>query len=216
MLIDHLPVFGLRLRTPRLELRLPTHEELAELAELAAGGVHAPGLMPFGTPWSALPPDQLARRVIQRHWKTLSEITPESWALNLVVFLDGHPVGVQELEADDFAIQREVHSESWLGLRHHGRGIGTEMRAAVLHLAFAGLGAGEAVSAGYTDNHASLRVSRKLGYAENGVGRGVSQGRLAFEQRFRLTRPAWEQHRSVDVTIEGVEPCLSLLGAEKG
>ncbi|RIQ11088.1 hypothetical protein DY240_30075 [Jiangella rhizosphaerae] len=32
-------------------------------------------------------------------------------------------MGVQELEADDFAIQREVRSESWLGLRHQGRGV---------------------------------------------------------------------------------------------
>jgi RimJ/RimL family protein N-acetyltransferase len=215
VLIDHFPVLGLRLRTPRLELRLPTPEELAELGELAVDGIHGPDLMPFGVPWTELPPDQLARRVIQRHWKTLAELKPDSWALNLAVFADGMPVGVQELEADDFAIQREIHSESWLGLRHQGRGIGTEMRAAMLHLAFAGLGADEAVSVGYLDNHASLQVSRKLGYAENGVGRSVSKGKLAFEQRFRLTRQAWQQHRSVDVTIEGLEPCLSLLGAEK-
>ncbi|TDD69436.1 N-acetyltransferase [Jiangella aurantiaca] len=214
MLIDHFPVMGLRLRSPRLELRLPTHDELAELAELAVDGIHEPDMMPFGTPWTELPPEELARRVIQRQWKTLSEIKPESWALNLVVFMDGKPVGVQEIEADDFAIQREVRSESWLGLRHQGQGIGTEMRAAMLHLAFAGLRAEEAVSVAYTHNHASLRVSRKLGYAENGIGRGISKGKLAFEQRFRLTRQAWEDHRSVNATIEGLEPCLSLLGAE--
>jgi RimJ/RimL family protein N-acetyltransferase len=215
MLIDHVPVLGLRVRTPRLELRFPAPEELAELAELAVEGIHEPDLMPFGNPWTELPPDQLARRVIQRHWKTLSAIEPGSWALNLAVFMDGTPVGVQEVEADDFAIQRQVHSESWLGLRHQGQGIGTEMRAAMLHLAFAGLGAEEAVSVGYVHNHASLRVSRKLGYAENGIGRGISRGKVALEQRFRLTRAAWEEHRSVDATIEGLEPCLSLLGAEK-
>lgn len=216
MLIDHFPVFGLRVRTPRLELRLPAPEELAELAELAVDGIHEPDMMPFGVPWSELPPAELARRVIQRQWRTLGELAPESWVLNLVVFVDGRPVGVQEIEADDFAVQREVRSESWLGRRHQGRGIGTEMRAAMLHLAFAGLGAEEAVSAGYTYNHASLRVSRKLGYAENGVGRGISRGKLAFEQRFRLTRQAWEEHRTVDVTLEGVERCLPLLGAEPG
>ncbi|PZF83119.1 GNAT family N-acetyltransferase [Jiangella anatolica] len=212
MLIDHFPVLGLRLRTPRLELRLPTHDELAALAELAVEGVHGPDLMPFGVPWTELPPDQLARRVIQRQWKRLAELSPESWALNLAVFADGVLVGVQELEADDFAIRREVQSESWLGLRHQGRGIGTEMRAAVLHLAFAGLGAEQAVSTGYLDNHASLRVSRKLGYAENGIGRGIARGKVALEQRFLLTRQAWDEHRDVDVTIEGLEPCLPLLG----
>nr|WP_246401487.1 GNAT family N-acetyltransferase [Jiangella mangrovi] len=213
-MIDHFPVYGIRVRTPRLELRLPAPEELAELAELAMDGIHGPDLMPFGTPWSELPPADRARRVMQRHWRTLAELKADAWALNLVVFLDGRPVGVQEIEADDFAIQRQVTSESWLGLRHQGRGIGTEMRAAMLHLAFAGLGADEAVSVGYMDNHASLRVSRKLGYAENGTSRGISRGKLALEQRFRLSREAWEQHRTVEATIEGLEPCLPLLGAE--
>lgn len=215
MLIDHFPVLGLRVRTPRLELRFPAPDELAELADLAVEGIHHPDMMPFGNPWTELPPDQLARRVVQRQWKTLAELRPDSWALNLAVFVDGVPVGVQEIEADDFAIQRQVHSESWLGLRYQGQGIGTEMRAAMLHLAFAGLGADEAVSVGYVHNHASLRVSRKLGYAENGIGRGVSRGKLALEQRFRLSREAWEEHRSIEATIEGLEPCLSLLGAEK-
>ncbi|SDT05300.1 GNAT family N-acetyltransferase [Jiangella sp. DSM 45060] len=213
MLIDHFPIFGLRVRTPRLELRLPAPEELAELADLSMDGIHGPDLMPFGNPWSELPPADRARRVIQRHWSTLAELKPDGWALNLVVFVDGRPVGVQEIEADDFAVRRQVQSESWLGLRHHGQGIGTEMRAAMLHLAFAGLGADEAVSVGYLDNHASLRVSRKLGYAENGTSRGISRGKLAPEQRFLLTRQAWDEHRRVDATIEGLAPCLPLLGA---
>ena len=215
MLIDHFPVLGLRVRTPRLELRLPTDEELASLAELAVDGIHAPDMMPFGNPWSELPPVERARHVIRRHWRAMAELSPSSWALNLVVFLDCAPVGVQQLEADDFTIQRQVASESWLGLRHQGQGIGTEMRAAMLHLAFAGLGAEEAVSVGYLYNHASLAVSRKLGYAENGIGRGVPKGKLALEQRFRLTREDWEKHRTVDATLEGLAPCLPLLGAER-
>ena len=36
MLIDHWPLFGLRARTARLELRLPAEEELAQLAGGAA------------------------------------------------------------------------------------------------------------------------------------------------------------------------------------
>lgn len=214
MLIDHIPVLGLSVRTSRLELRFPSGEELAVLAELATEGIHEPDMMPFGNPWSELPGPALSRRVIQRHWKSLSELKPDSWTLNLVVFLDGSPVGVQELEADDFAVQRQIASESWLGMRYQGQGVGTEMRAAMLHLAFAGLGAEEAVSTGYMHNPASLTVSRKLGYAENGIGRGISRGKVAMEQRFRLTRELWERHRTVDATIEGLEPCLALLGAE--
>jgi RimJ/RimL family protein N-acetyltransferase len=40
----------------------------------------------------------------------------------------------------DFAVLREVHTGSWLGQRYQGQGLGTEMRSAVLHLGFAGLG----------------------------------------------------------------------------
>src|SRR6266851_4003442 len=51
MLIDHWPLLGLRLITPRLELRLPSDEELSELADLAAESMHEPGSMPFLVSW---------------------------------------------------------------------------------------------------------------------------------------------------------------------
>ncbi|MEV4813273.1 hypothetical protein [Micromonospora avicenniae] len=73
MLIDHWPLLGLRVRTDRLELRLPTDEELADLAELAVRGVHRPDERPFLTPWTDLPPRELARRVVQWQWKTRGE-----------------------------------------------------------------------------------------------------------------------------------------------
>jgi hypothetical protein len=65
--LRHWPLFGLRLRTPRLELRLPSLADLDELAGLAAEGVHDPAVMPFGVPWTDVPPDQRARRVLQYH-----------------------------------------------------------------------------------------------------------------------------------------------------
>ena len=55
---------------------------------------------------------------------------------------------------------RSVATGSWLGLRHQGHGIGKEMRAAVLHFAFAGLGAIEALSGAWDDNKPSLGVER--------------------------------------------------------
>lgn len=51
MLADHFPLIELRLTTPRLELRLPSPEELGALADLAAGGIHDPDVMPFLVPW---------------------------------------------------------------------------------------------------------------------------------------------------------------------
>ena len=78
--------------------------------------------------------------LIDHSWPPKGSTSRTPGALSLVVLVDGHPVGVQEVEADDFAIQRQVASEPWLGMRYQGNGIGTEMRAAMLHLAFAGLG----------------------------------------------------------------------------
>ncbi|WP_282700310.1 GNAT family N-acetyltransferase [Streptomyces sp. CC219B] len=213
MLIDHWPLLGLRLTTPRLELRLPSGEELAELADLAAEGVHDPDRMPFSVPWSDLPPRERARSVVQHHWLRLGNWTPDDWALNLTVFEHGRIVGQQSIAARDFATLREVDTGSWIGLRHQGRGTGTEMRAAVLHLAFAGLGAAEATSAAFADNPSSYRVSGKLGYEPDGIQRLTVRGRPTVMRRLRLSRARWEEQRQeANVSIEGLSACLPLLG----
>ncbi len=208
----HWPLFGLRLRTPRLELRLPSHGDLDALAALAAGGVHDPDVQPFAVPWTDAPPEERARSTVQYHWLQWGAWQPDSWALNLVADAGGAIVGMQGLSGRDFGVLREVSTGSWLGLRHQGRGIGTEMRAAVLHLAFAGLGAEWATSGAYEDNVASLAVSRKLGYGPDGIERHVVRGRPAVLVRLRLHRAAWEAARTVPVEIEGLEPCFPHFG----
>jgi RimJ/RimL family protein N-acetyltransferase len=212
MLVDHFPVVGLRLATPRLELRLPNPDELAQLAELAARGIHDPDTMPFWEPWTDQSPAEVARHVVQHHWRRLGAWSAENWTLDLVVFHDGAVAGVQTIKARDLAIAREVSTGSWLGRRFQGKGIGTEMRAAVLHLAFAGLGAAEAVSLAFDHVGASLAVSRKLGYQLDGFDRVVVRGALAIDRRQRLTRADWEKHRTVPVTIDGLTACLPLFG----
>jgi RimJ/RimL family protein N-acetyltransferase len=209
MLVDHFPLAGLRLTTPRLELRLPSSEELALLAEVAAEGIHSPDVMPFFVPWTDQSSEEVARGVIQHHWLRLGNWTPQDWSLNLTVFSDGVPVGQQTIGAHDLAITRQVHTGSWLGQRHQGKGIGTEMRAAVLHLAFAELGAEEAISGAFDHNAASRGVSRKLGYQPDGINRHAIRRALSIEHRLRLTRAAWEEHRTVPVTA-----CLPLLGLD--
>ncbi|MDL4773648.1 MULTISPECIES: GNAT family N-acetyltransferase [Thermomonosporaceae] len=212
MKVTHWPLHGLRVRTPRLELRLPTPDELDELAELSAQGIHQPGTMPFAVPWTDQPPAGRARSVMQFHWRTLGEWTPQDWTLPLVILLDGTVVGSQSLTGRAFPIMREVETGSWLGLRHQGQGIGTEMRAAAVHLAFAGLNAESAVTAAMTDNPASITVSNKIGYRRNGLVRTVVGGTLRYKQHFALDRDAWEAHRTVPVEIDGLEPCLPQFG----
>ena len=46
------PLYDLRLRTPRLELRLGGHDELVALGRVAEGGIHPPEEMPFAIAWS--------------------------------------------------------------------------------------------------------------------------------------------------------------------
>ncbi|SPT60410.1 MULTISPECIES: GNAT family N-acetyltransferase [Actinomadura] len=212
MLVDHFPLVGLRLRTPRLELRLPSPEELGALADVAAEGVHPPETMPFAVPWTDRPPAEVARGVVQHHWQMLAEWTPESWELDLTVFHAGEVAGQQTLRGRDLAVLRQVETGSWLGRRHQGQGIGTEMRAAVLHLAFSGLGADEALSSAFDTSHASQAVSRKLGYQANGIDRRVVRGEPRIDHRMRLTREDWERHRTVPVTVEGLAPCLPMFG----
>src|SRR6476661_7534358 len=71
--------------------------------------------------------------------------------------------------AKPFTTTHTVTTGSWLVQRAHGQGIGKEMRAAVLHLAFQGLGAVEAYTDAFDDNPASLGVTRALGYEPNGT-----------------------------------------------
>lgn len=216
MLIDHYPLLGMRLRTPRLELRLPSCEELADLADLAAEGIHDPEVMPFAVPWTDQSPAERARSVIDYNWLRRGHSTPQDWALLLTVFIAGTVVGQQDIGARNFAVIREVSTGSWLGRQHQGQGIGTEMRAAVLHLAFAGLDAEEAISGAYAQNAASLAVSAKLGYVPDGIDRHVVRGAVALHRRLRLTRAQWDRHRTIPVTIEGLTPCLPTAGTKVG
>jgi RimJ/RimL family protein N-acetyltransferase len=212
MLIDHWPLIGLRLTAGPLELRLPTDSELSELADLAAEGMHEPGRMPFLVSWPSLPPRERARALVQRHWQHRAGWSPDAWSLDLAVFADGQVVGEQEISGRDFSVVREVSTFSWLGVRHHGKGIGTQMRAAALHLAFAGLGATDAVSAAFADNAPSLRVSEKLGYQPDGIERLAAQGRVTTTQRLRLTRARWEAATRVPVGVTGLDRCRPLFG----
>jgi len=205
-------MYGLRLRTPRLELRLPVLAELEALAQLSIEGVHDASWTPFIVPWTDLPPAERARSVMQFHWRLLASWTPEDWNLQLAVFVDGVVAGTQNVAAQDFAITREVRTGSWLGQHYQSQGIGTEMRAAVLQLAFSGLGAESAVTGALAGNHASTGVSRKLGYQPNGLVRRRVRDALGYEQRFALARDRWQQHRTVPVEIDGLAPCLPQFG----
>ncbi|MET8147657.1 GNAT family protein [Actinoplanes sp. NPDC049668] len=212
MITEYWPLFGLTLRTPRLELRVPGLEDLARLAAAAAAGVHEPDRQPFAVPWTDGTPAERARNTLQWQWSMWGRWTPQDWSLNFVTVADGQVIGTQAIDAKDFAGLREVGSGSWLGREYQGKGYGTEMRAAVLDLAFTGLGAEWATSEAFADNVASYRVSRRLGYTDDGTARHLVRGEPVVGRRLRLDRAGWAAARTVDVRIEGLEPCLPLFG----
>src|SRR5205807_3804570 len=115
------PFFGLRIRTPVVELRLPTDDDLVMLAELAAAGIHDPDEMPFLEAWTDRPSPQLERGVLQFVWRTRGDLVPERWHLPFIVERAGAMVGVQGVQSNDFAVRRAVETGSWLGRAHQGQ-----------------------------------------------------------------------------------------------
>ena len=208
------PLFGLRITTPRLELRLPDDVDLAELFDAARAGIHAADAMPFFIPWTdGIQEPDAAVNFLAYHWTARGAVTPTHWSLQFAVIADGRVIGTQELSAKEFPTTRSVSSGSWLTADAQGRGIGTEMRAAVLHLAFAGLGALEALTSAWVDNPASQRVSRRIGYVPNGEQLIARRGEPTGHLNFRLTRDAWSRSQFDGIALHGLEPCLALLGA---
>ena len=202
------PLTRLRVRTPRLELRLGTDTELRQLGRVALAGIHDPAVMPFEFPWT----DDLSEEtVLDFHRRRLGEFTPENWGLGLIVFHRGRPIGIQSVDAEGFAETKRVSTGSWLGKEWQGQGLGTEMRAAVLQLAFGGLGAEVAVSGAVAGNPQSLGVSRKLGYEVVGAHtvrpRGEPLEHTDLELRREHFRPP------VPVELVALPPLLPLFGA---
>ncbi len=208
------PLYELRLRTDRLELRLPTEDELGALCRLALAGIHPADEMPFGVPWTRKPSPRFEREFYQFHLKLRADWRPDAWSLVLGVFRDGASIGVQELAATDFASLRGVTTGSWLGRADQRQGHGTAMREAVLALAFDGLGAEVAETCAFLDNGGSAGVSRALGYEENGIGRLAPDGLARETRRFRMTRELWAARPRSSVAIEGLDACRELFGIQ--
>jgi RimJ/RimL family protein N-acetyltransferase len=164
-----LPLLGLRITAGPVDLRGITDDLIGPLADVAIKGVHDPDFMPFTTPWSVKSSDELPRSLAQFHWGQRSRFSPENWGMDLAVFFDGELVGSQGFHARDFLVTRIGETGSWLGREFHGHGIGTVMRKVICAFVFDHLDAQLITSSAFTDNPASLAVSRKCGYTANGV-----------------------------------------------
>lgn len=207
------PLLDVRVVTPTLELRGATDELLDQLAEVVrAGRTHADPA-PYDDPMSFYEPDPDMRvaKWLRAIWRRRGTVEPDIWRLYFVVMVDGQPVGEQTLTGVNFSTVGTVTTFSWLSADERGRGLGHEMRAAVLHLAFDGLDAKEATSDAFVDNHGSNAISRDLGYDPNGSDWATRRGEPAQLNRWRLTRDTWEQRRRNDIQLHNLAACYALL-----
>jgi RimJ/RimL family protein N-acetyltransferase len=212
MATKHWPLFDLRLTSERLVLRPLADDDFDALITAIDAGIHDPDQSPFLFQWADEEPIQRARKALQFWWGRRASWTPTDWALGFGVWLDGRLVGVQEVEAKQFPVLREVSTGSWLTQSVQGRGIGKEMRAAVLSFAFGSLGAEYARTAAFTDNAASQGVTRHIGYRENGRARHINRGRAAETIRFTISRAEFTARAFPAIKVENLEPCRAMFG----
>jgi RimJ/RimL family protein N-acetyltransferase len=207
------PLLDVRISTPTLELRGATDELLDELAGVVRAGKTHADPDPYDDPMSFYEddPDLRVAKWLRSIWRGRARVEPEAWRLYFVVMVDGRPVGEQTLTGVNFPGLGTVVTFSWLSSDLRGRGLGREMRAAILHLAFDGLGAKEAGSDAFVDNGGSNAISQSLGYEPNGFDWATRRGEPAQLNRWRLTRDIWKERRRDDIRLYNVEACHALL-----
>jgi RimJ/RimL family protein N-acetyltransferase len=198
-----LPLLGLRITAGPVELRGITDDLLGPLVDLAIEGIHAPDAMPFNTPWTLATAEELPRNFAQFHWGRRAAFSAAEWGAELAVFWEGELTGIQGIEAHDYPVTHTAETGSWLGRRFQGRGIGTAMRQVICAFAFDHLDAVYLMSGAYTDNPASLAVSKKVGYTEQGWRRVARVGKPATLQRMGLTADCLVRYEH-ELTVEGL------------
>jgi RimJ/RimL family protein N-acetyltransferase len=206
------PLFGLRLATPDLLLRPMAEADLAAIADVLPDDVEQdPASVTYDVGDA-----RTGRGIVshQSYWKSYGTWRPQAWRLNFVVRAAGGEIlGVQELEGNDFLTLRTVDSSSFLIPGARRRGYGKQMRSAVLALAFGPLQARAAITSAWHDNHASLGVSRALGYQPNGESLHAHGDRVDVMTHMRLLRADWLASGAGDqVVISGFEACRPLFG----
>jgi RimJ/RimL family protein N-acetyltransferase len=204
------PLFDLRLSTGDVTLRPMNETDLMTLVERLPADVE---LDPTATTYAV--DDDVNRGIVihQSYWKAYGTWHPDAWRLNFAVLIEGELVGAQELEGNDFPRLRTVDTASFLVEAVRGKGVGKQMRRAVLGLAFGAMQAEAAITSAWHDNRASLGVSRALGYRPNGETldrRGDGRDTMVH---LRMLRSDWIASGASDtVTIHGFEDCRHLFG----
>ena len=207
-----LPLLALRITAGPVELRGATDDLLGPLAELATD-IHDADFMPFGFPWSLTPPAEMPLNVAQYHWGKRASFSPAQWNADFAVFYEDELVGSQGFSTRDYLITRVGETGSWLGRRFQGKGIGTAMRQVICAFIFDHLDAELITSTAFSDNPASLAVSRKTGYTDNGADRYNRLGKPAIMRRIIL-EPANLVRYEHELTVAGLPEFRKSIGLD--
>ena len=206
------PLFDLRITTPDLVLRPMREADLGTVSDLMPTDLE---LDPAATRYE-ISDEHRGRGIIthQGYWKAYGTWQPSAWRLGFVVLSGSDVVGFQELEGNDFPLLRTVDTSSFLISSVRGRGFGKQMRRAVLALAFGPMEAAAAITSAWHDNHASLGVSRSLGYRPNGETLHAREDDSADVMvHLRLPRSDWlAGDLAKNIEISGFDPCRFLFG----
>ena len=207
---QHWPLLDLRITVDDLVLTPLVEDELAEVVRVMPADLE---LNPHATRFDV--PDGVHRAVVvhQEYWRSYGNWTVDAWRFHLAARRDGELLGLQELEGNDYPTLRTVDTSSWLVPSARGTGLGKAMRRAVLSLAFDHLGALAAITSAWQDNHASLGVSRSLGYRPNGESFLARDGGVDTLVHLRMTRDDWvATGGSTGIKVDGVEACRPWFG----
>jgi len=210
--LDYAPLH-VRVSTPRLELVAATDTLLEQLQVLVRDGKAMADPPPYDDPMSLYEPDPKARlhTWLRGIWRARCSATPDSWRLSFAVVVDECVVGMQDLLGLQFGTHKTVTSFSWLSSTVRRAGLGTEMRHAILHLVFDGMGALEASSDAFVDNLGSNRVSE--------ARLPTKRGRVGHQERSAGPAPVVATDalglasvRRTDIQLHGVDACKAALG----
>jgi RimJ/RimL family protein N-acetyltransferase len=208
------PLFDLRLNFNDTMLRPVRETDLNELARILPDDYeHDPSSsLLLGLDLAS----NRRRLLFQNYWRNWGAWSVESWTLDFCVIYQDQVVGIQALEAEHFVELRTVDSGSWLAPDYRGVGLGTSMRIAILGFAFDHLGAQAAITSARFENAASLGVSRRIGYRNNGVSMSRSPSGPCELQHMRLTRAQWRESSLGDsVLVTGLSGCALYFGLEQ-
>ena len=205
------PLFELAVVTPHLELRYLDDELALAIVPLIAD-IHDPSFMPFSAPFTDLPEPELYHEALRFFWTNRASTRRDHWRLQFAVLVENTPIGLCDLFAEQYPTLRQFETGSWLARDRQGLGLGTEMRRAVLHLGFVGLGAEFATTGAWHDNAPSLGVTRKLGYRETGRRRAVRRDAPDELIGFRMDRAHHDTIRRTDIGLRGVAEAREFLG----